>query len=104
MASRSKFRVDETSNLDARIRLKGEGIGLHLWCPSLSLYQEAMSHRNWLKEVAESVGLQISELHIFPSEKVSPQRSVQQIAIPVSTPSNWGFQLISNSDYEKKVA
>lgn len=70
-----KFRVDETSNLDARIRLRGEGIGLHLWCPSLSLYQEAMSHRNWLKEVAESVGLQISELHIFPSEKVSPQRS-----------------------------
>ena len=70
-----KFRVDETSNLDARIRLKGEGIGLHLWCPSLSLYQEAMSHRNWLKEVAESVGLQISELHIFPSEKVLPQRS-----------------------------
>lgn len=37
-------------------------------------------------------------------KKCHRRDQLQQIAIPVSTPSNWGFQLISNSDYEKKVA
>ena len=40
----------------------------------------------------------------FHPKKCHRRDQLQQIAIPVSTPSNWGFQLISNSDYEKKVA
>lgn len=70
-----KFRVDELSNMEARILMRSEDLRLHLWCPNLVLYQEAQSHRDWLIEMAREIGIQITELRIFPTEKIPADKS-----------------------------
>ena len=70
-----KFRVDESSNMDARIFMKSENLRLHLWCPNLTLYQEAQEHKDWLTEMASELGLELTELRIFPSEKSGQEKT-----------------------------
>ncbi len=66
-----RFDLGSSSNLDARLNLKKDQLSVHVWCPSLTIYQEASVHKNWLIKEAEKLGLNISELRIYPSSKPS---------------------------------